>query len=72
MDPQELIGSGNTMSTLASIVVIIVALFLFKKVASCAAKIVIFVILMGILALAYYFSQEHDVDGNPRIEIVNE
>lgn len=57
--------------TLASVIVIIVALFLFKKVASCAAKIVIFAILMGILLFAYYISQESE-EGGPFIELVDE
>ena len=59
---EELIGSGNTLSTLAGIIVIILALFLFKKVASCAAKIVIFAILMGILGLVFYYSHENGED----------
>ena len=61
---EDLIGSGNIMTTLVGIVVIILALFLFKKVASCAAKIVIFVILMGILAFAYYYSHVNGGDGD--------
>lgn len=61
---QDLIGSGNMLTTVASIAVIVVALFLFKKVASCAAKVIIFIILIGILAFVYYVSQDHYSDGN--------
>ena len=63
---------GDTLTTLAGILVIIVALFLFKKVASCAAKIVIFAILIGILAFAYYFSHEYGNDDAFSIEVVDE
>ncbi|MBR6978994.1 MAG: hypothetical protein IKH88_04075 [Prevotella sp.] len=69
---QEFFDSGNTLSTLVGIIVIVSALFLFKKVASCAAKIVIFAILMGILAFVYYYSQEHDGEEPFGIEVVDE
>lgn len=68
----EFLEMGNLSSSLISIIVIIVAIFVFKKVASCLAKVVIFIILMGILIFAY-LNNANDEDGDsPLIELVNE
>lgn len=67
----EFLEMGNLSSSLISIIVIIVAIIVFKKVASCLAKVVIFLILMGILIFAY-LNNANDEDGeNPLIELVN-
>lgn len=73
MDFNQLIGTGNTLSTLVSIIVIIAALLLFRKVASCLARIVIFIILMGLLVLVYVYSRNSSEEGNDTyMEIVKE
>ena len=63
---------GDVTSGIVSIIVIIVAIFVFKKVASCLAKVVIFIILMAILLFAYLNNTSDEKGESSLIELVNE
>ena len=67
----EFLEMGNLSSSIISIIVIIVAIFVFKKVASCLAKVLIFIILMGILLFAYLNNVSEEDGEKSLIELVN-
>ena len=68
----ELLKMGDLTSGMVSIIVIIVAIFVFKKVASCLAKVVIFIILMAILLFAHLTNTSDEKGESSLIELVNE
>ena len=67
----DFLEMGNLPSSIVSIIIIIVAIIVFKKVASCLAKVVIFIILMGILLFAYLYNSNEEDGESPLIELVN-